>query len=79
MEDDDEDIFYVGITDLEGREVSPDDFSDEEITEINERLQEYLDMIASCEHQFVDRYEAALGKCLVCEKCGLTEILGLNH
>lgn len=78
MEDDD-DIFYVGITDLNGKEVNPDDFSEEEITQINERLQEYLDMIASCEHEFIDRYEAELGNCQVCEKCGLTEMLGQDH
>lgn len=78
MEDDD-DIFYVGITDLEGREVDPDDFTEEEITQINESLQEYMDIIASCDHEYVERYEAALGRCQICEKCGLTEILGQNH
>lgn len=77
--EDDEDMYFAEIADLDGNIIDEDSLSEEEVKALRERLQEYLDMIASCEHEFQERYEAELGKCFVCEKCGLIELVGLNH
>lgn len=77
--EDDENIYFAEIADLNGNPIDEDSLSEEELKELSERLQEYLDMISACNHEFQEKYEAELGNCLVCEKCGVIELMGLNH
>ena len=74
--DDDDFSDYTLELDFDGDD---EILSEEELELIKSRIDEHMQLVANCEHEFEDQYAADLGEIAVCHKCGLIELKGMSH